>query len=326
MVVSGASLYAGAALAVGLFEQFPPAIVAWMRMSAAAVILVVLLRPKLSEFISTSGRLAGLFGLVTLGMNMVFYEAIARLPMGTAVSIEFLGPIAVAALGSRSGRDWLALILAATGVLTLSGAQWSSSASGVLFALGAAVLWAFYIVLGDKVSRDAVAPEPVTGGLSAEEDFQLSGQLAEQPAQQSSKRTGLAVGFGWAAVLSAPLVGLGLYVAEQAGVASINTTMAPMLIVGLAIGLGTLSAVIPYSLDQVVLRMAGPAYFALLLALLPLVAAIAGVIVLGQMLTTVEVVGIAAVVAAVAVRKPGESAAAGPEDGEKSNAGDRAQS
>jgi len=97
-----------------------------------------------------------------------------------------------------------------------------------------------------------------------------------------------------------------------------------MLIVGLAIGLGTLSAVIPYSLDQVVLRMAGPAYFALLLALLPLVAAIAGAIVLGQMLTAVEVVGIAAVVAAVAVRKPGESAAADPEAGEKSNAGDRA--
>ena len=72
------------------------------------------------------------------------------------------------------------------------------------------------------------------------------------------------------------------------------------------------------------LRVAGPAYFALLLALLPLVAAIAGAIVLGQMLTAVEVVGIAAVVAAVAVRKPGESAAADPEAGEKSNAGDRA--
>ena len=312
MVASGASLYAGAALAVGLFEQFPPAIVAWMRMSAAAVILVVLLRPKLSEFISTSGRLAGLFGLVTLGMNMVFYEAIARLPMGTAVAIEFLGPIAVAALGSRSGRDWLALILAATGVLTLSGAQWSSSASGVLFALGAAVLWAFYIVLGDKVSRGDVAPEPVNGGLSVEEDL-----ISDQPTQRTSKRTGLAVGFGWAAVLSAPLVGLGLYVAEQAGVASINTTMAPMIIVGLAIGLGTLSAVIPYSLDQVVLRMAGPAYFALLLALLPLVAAVAGAVVLGQMLTVVEVAGIAAVVAAVAVRKPGESAAADPADGGK---------
>ena len=83
---------------------------------------------------------------------------------------------------------------------------------------------------------------------------------------------------------------------------------------------------IPYSLDQVVLRMAGPAYFALLLALLPLVAAIAGAIVLGQMLTVVEVVGIAAVVAAVAVRKPGESAASGLEDGEKSDDGDRAQS
>ena len=309
MLASGASLYAGAALAVGLFEQFPPSLVAWMRMSAAALILVVLLRPRFTEFFSSAGRLAGLFGVVTLGMNMVFYEAIARLPMGTAVAIEFMGPIAVAALGSRTRRDWLALVLATAGVLTLSGAQWSASASGVWFAIGAAVLWAFYIVLGDKVSRETVAPEPVNGGVSLDSgDLTGGAGGAAVPAPQSTKRTGLAVGFAWAAVLSAPVVGLGLLLAERAGVASTHTTMDPVLILGLAIGLGTLSAVIPYSLDQVVLRMAGPAYFALLLALLPLVAAIFGALMLGQMLSMIEVLGIAAVVAAVAIRRPGDEA------------------
>lgn len=290
MVASGVSLYAGAALAVGLFDQLPPSIVAWMRISAAGLILVVLLRPSFSEFTTPAGRLAGLFGLVTLGMNMVFYEAIARLPMGTAVAIEFLGPIVVAAMGSRSRRDWVALLLALAGVLTLSGAQWSASATGVLFALGAAVLWALYIVLGDKVSREPIAPDPATGDVTA------------------GKRNGLAIGFAWAAVLSAPFVGVAMYLADGSGAASEKITMSPIILLGLALGLGTLSAVIPYSLDQVVLRMAGPAYFALLLALLPLTAALLGAVVLGQMLTFVELAGIAAVVAAVAIRKPSEEA------------------
>lgn len=266
MVASGLSLYAGAALAIGLFEILPPALVAWLRMSAAGLILVVLHRPGIRDFLGRAGFRAAVFGLVTLGMNMTFYEAIARLPMGTAVAIEFLGPILVAALGSRTIRDWLALALAGVGVVVMSGAQWDGAATGVLFALAAAALWAGYIVVGSKISGDVAVG-----------------------------RTGLAVGFTWSGFLLLPLA---LWLWPAGGVDQ------PLQLLGLSLGLGLLSAVIPYSLDQVVLRMAGPAYFAMLLALLPVTAAVLGAVVLGQLLSIAEVIGICAVVAAVALRRP----------------------
>lgn len=276
MIASGVSLYAGAALAVGLFDELPPAVVAWLRIAAAGLILAVVLRPRPSSFVDATARLAAAFGVCTLGMNMVFYEAIARLPLGTAVAIEFLGPIAVAAWGSKSVRDWCALGLASAGVLVLSGAQWSDNHTGVLFALAAAVLWAGYIVLGDRVSKNSAA---------------------------TGSRTGLAIGFSWAAVLSLPLV-WGLYEGLGDGLVTSNRDINYLMLAGLALGLGTLSAVIPYSLDQVVLKMAGPGYFALLLALLPLTAAVLGAVVLGQMLSGLELLGLCAVIAAVALRRP----------------------
>ena len=101
MIASGLSLYAGAALAVGLFERFPPTIVAWFRVAAAGVVLLVVVRPARWEFTRRVGLVAGVFGCVTMGMNMVFYEAIAELPLGTAVAIEFMGPIVVAAWGKQ---------------------------------------------------------------------------------------------------------------------------------------------------------------------------------------------------------------------------------
>ena len=259
MIASGLSLYAGAALAVGLFERFPPTIVAWFRVAAAGVVLLVVVRPARWEFTRRVGLVAGVFGCVTMGMNMVFYEAIAELPLGTAVAIEFMGPIVVAAWGSRSIRDWLALLLAGGGVLLMSGARWSASPRGVIFALLAATLWAIYIVLGARIA---------TAGSS-------NGRLA--------------VGFCYAAVVGLPLVAV-LW-PHGAGV--------PLPTV---VGLGILSAAIPYSLDQVVLRMAGPSYFAILLALLPLTAALLGAVALGQSLSIAEMAGIVAVVGAVVVR------------------------
>ncbi|ANE04391.1 multidrug DMT transporter permease [Corynebacterium crudilactis] len=268
MVLNGVSLYAGAALAVGLFEDFSPALVAWMRIAAAAVILLVLYRPAVRNFLGQTGFYAALYGISTLAMNITFYEAIARIPMGTAVAIEFLGPIAVAALGSRTVRDWFALILAGVGVLVISGAQWSSNSVGVMFALAAALLWAIYIIAGNRIAGDA-----------------------------SSSRMGMAVGFTWAAVLSFPLAlwwwpGMG------------STDLSVIQIIGLALSLGLLSAVIPYGLDQVVLRMAGRSYFAVLLAILPISAALMGALALGQMLSWAELVGIVLVVVAVALRRP----------------------
>ncbi|MDO5511232.1 DMT family transporter [Corynebacterium sp.] len=261
MIASGVSLYAGAAVAVGLFDVLPPAIVAWFRISAAAVILLALVRPRLADFRSVP---ALIYGLATMGMNMAFYESIARLPLGTAVAVEFLGPVLVAAVGSRSIRDWLALALATSGVVVISGAVWSTAAVGLGFALLAGGLWAVYILVGSRIAV-------------------------------SSPRKSMTTGFTMAAVLALPLVVWGWPEHVE--------TPATMLL-GLALGLGVLSAVIPYSLDQVVMRMAGSSYFALLQALLPVVAAVLGAVALGQWLSLPEVVGIVLVVAAVALRRP----------------------
>ncbi|WP_018297069.1 EamA family transporter [Corynebacterium lubricantis] len=268
MVLNGLSLYAGAALAVGLFEQFSPGLVAWMRVAAAAVILLVLNRPGIKAFLGRTGFNAAVYGVVTLAMNITFYEALARLPMGTAVAIEFLGPVVVAALGSRTPRDWVSLLLAGVGVVIISGAQWAGNSTGVLFALAAAVMWALYILTGNRIAGNA-----------------------------ASSRTGMAVGFTWAAILSLPLA-----LWWWPGLDAVD--LEPVTIIGLALGLGVLSAVIPYGLDQVVLRQAGPSYFAILLAILPITAAVMGTIALGQWLSVAEVIGIAMIVAAVALRRP----------------------
>ncbi|GAB2504173.1 EamA family transporter [Corynebacterium atrinae] len=267
MVASGLSLYAGAAVAVGLFDVLPPIIVAWFRISSAAVILLVLVRPGVRAFLGRDGAQAAIYGIATMGMNMSFYEAIARLPLGTAVAVEFLGPVLVAAIGSRSIRDWLGLLLATIGVVVISGAVWSTSALGLFFALLAGGLWAVYIVVGSRV----------VGGTA-------------------NPRKSMTVGFSIAAVIALPLI-VALWPDDVA--------MPGTQLLGLALGLGVLSAIIPYSLDQVVMKMAGPSYFALLQALLPVVAALLGAIALQQWLSGAELVGIALVVAAVAiVRQP----------------------
>ena len=272
MLASGLSLYAGAAVAVGLFDALPPVIVAWFRISAAAVILLVLVRPGVQEFLGRSGAQAAVYGIATMGMNMSFYEAIARLPLGTAVAVEFLGPVLVAALGSRSVRDWAALLLATIGVVVISGAVWSTSADGLFFALLAGGLWAVYIVVGTRIVGGSTSP-----------------------------RKSMTVGFSIAAVLALPVM-VALW--PDAVVTAEGVTLPATQLLALALGLGVLSAVIPYSLDQVVMRMAGASYFALLQALLPVTAALLGAVALGQWLSVPEIIGIVLVVAAVALRRP----------------------
>jgi inner membrane transporter RhtA len=204
--------------------------------------------------------LAGTFGLVTGLMNVAFYEAIDRLPLGTAVAVEFCGPVAVAALTSRGARDWAALALAGLGVALIADVQWAGSAAGVLWALGAATAWAGYIVLAKRVAQ---------GGNGLD---------------------GLAVGFAVGTVLLVPLaVGVGPAWGSPR-----------VLLVG--VGVGVLSSVLPYVLDQLVLRRIGRARFAVLLALLPVTAALVGLVALHQVPGWAEAAGILAVVAAVALR------------------------
>lgn len=266
-VIGAVSMYAGAAVAVGLFSLLAPAAVAVLRMLGAAAVLLAWRRPAAAAWRGPRLVRAAAFGLATAGMNIAFYEAIARLPLGTAVAVEFCGPVAVAAVASRRPRDVAAVVLAAVGVALIADVRWSGSPSGVLWALAAAALWAAYIVLGKRVA----------GAGNGLDD--------------------MAVGFAVAAVVLSPLLLLGGG-SGRVGLAA----LADPLVLLLAVGVGVLSSVVPYVLDQIVLRRVGQARFAVLLALLPATATVVGLIALGQVPSPLEAVGIAAVVVAVSVR------------------------
>lgn len=263
-VVGALSMYVGAALAVGLFTRLSPSAVAMLRMIGAAAVLLAWRRPARSAWRGPRFRQAVALGLATALMNVTFYEAIARLPLGTAVAIEFCGPVAVAAVASRGARDLGAVVLAAAGVLLIADVRWSGGPAGVLWALGAAALWATYILLSKRVARSG-------NGLDD-----------------------LAMGFTVAAVALSPLLLLG-------GPTGPGALLDPVVLL-LGLGVGVLASVVPYVLDQVVLRRLGRARFAVLLALLPATATVVGLVGLGQIPGIQEAVGIAVVILAVALR------------------------
>jgi inner membrane transporter RhtA len=204
------------------------------------------------------------FGVVTVAMNVAFFEAIARIPLGTAVAIEFLGPVTVATLGSRRGRDLLAVVLVAVGVALLAGVQAGVEPVGICFALVAASMWAGYILLGKRVAEAGSGLDSLAVGMAAA-----------------------------AALLAVPLLAPQLL--SDASVFGEPRTWL------LGIGIGVLSTAVPYALDQVVLMRLGRARFALLLALLPVTAAVVGAVVLAQRPSFAEAAGIALVAAALVI-------------------------
>ena len=247
-----------------MFDRLPPTAVALLRLAGAAALLLAWRRPRRAAWRGRRWARATAFGVATAGMNMAFYEAIARLPLGTAVAIEFCGPVAVAAVSSRRPRDLGAAALAAVGVLLIADARWSGSPAGVLWALAAAALWAAYIVLGKRVA---------TAGNGLDE---------------------MAVGFAVAVVVLSPVL-----LSAPPGAL---TALADPVVLLLALGVGALSSVVPYVLDQIVLRRVGQGRFAVLLALLPVTAGAVGLVALGQVPGGLEAVGIIAVIAAVVLR------------------------
>ncbi|WP_319453038.1 MULTISPECIES: EamA family transporter [unclassified Mycobacterium] len=261
-VVGAVSQYVGAAIGVFLFQTTDPAAVAWLRCAAAAMVLVAWRRPWLLRWTRRSAAVAAGFGVVTVGMNVAFFESIARIPLGTAVAIEFIGPVVVATLGSRRLRDVLAVVLVAAGVALLAGVQAGGELLGIGFALLAAALWAGYILLGKRVADAG-------DGIDS-----------------------LAVGMAAAAVLLAAPLLLGQLVADASVFAAPRTWL-------FGVAVGVLSSVVPYALDQVVLKRVGRARFALLLALLPATAAVVGAALLAQRPTGPEIAGIALVMAAL---------------------------
>lgn len=262
-VASAISQYAGAAVAVLLFGVVPAAGLAWLRIVAAATVLLAWRRPWRNGL---GGRAPGVviaFGAALAAMNLTYYLAIARLPLGTATAIEFLGPVVVAAVGTRTLRDLGALLLALAGVGLLVEVQLSASPSGVAFALAAAAFWALYIVLGARVAA---------GGHGIDD---------------------LALSMAAGAVLLIPIAG-----------PSALPAFASFGLAAACLGVGVLSSVIPYGLDQRILARMTPGHFALLLCLLPVTATLMGALVLRQIPTPPEAAGIGLVIAAVALRSP----------------------
>jgi inner membrane transporter RhtA len=261
VLVAISSLQFGAALGVTLFDDVGPTGAAAVRLIFAAAILLAVWRPRPRAHPREALRIALVFGLVLGTMNWVIYLALDRIPVGIAITLEFLGPLGVAVVGSRTRLDLLWVALAGLGVVMLAdpfGAG-GPDARGVVFALAAGACWAAYIVLAQRAGRH------FRGG------------------------TGLAIAMGVAA-----LVPLGPGIATGGG-----DLLAPeVLAIGAVVALA--SSVVPYSMETEALRRMPRNVFGVLMSLEPAVAALAGFLVLSQELGARELVAIGLVVAASA--------------------------
>jgi inner membrane transporter RhtA len=266
-LISAVFHYLGPSFAVLLFAQIAPLGVAWLRIASAALIFALWRRPwRLFFVLSPHDRAIILaLGVVLAAMNSIFYEAIARLPLGTVGAIEFLGPIAIAAYGLRTRRNLIALALAAAGVYALTGVRIGGEPLGFVFAFLNCALFALYIMLGHRIAAAASA-------------------------MSSVDRLG-------AAMAVAALAALPIGFAEAA-----PAFASPWLLLT-AIGVGVSSSVIPYICDQLAMRRLPRATFALLLSLLPATAAIIGFLVLRQTPSATEMFGVALVGGGVALRE-----------------------
>lgn len=259
LVVGGiASVQLGAALAVHMFPWVGPGGVVALRMTTAALVLLAISPPRLRGRALRGLPLAAAFGLVLAGMTLSIYNALHRIPLGIAVSLEFVGPLAVAVGGSRRKVDFVWVSLAAAGILALTrGGGGAVSGVGVLFALLAGCLWGCYILLSARVGRTF------------------------------ERGAGLTVALCMAALVTLPV-----------GLASAGTHLVEPRSLALGAGIGILSSAIPFSFELEALRRIAPSVFGVLMSLEPAMAALAGWVVLGQGLSGRAVLGIALVVAA----------------------------
>lgn len=270
------SQYLGAATAFELFDELGPGTVALLRVAGAGAVLVALRRSWRRHWSRIELAWTAAFGAALASMNLFFYFAIERVPLGNSVAIEFIGPIAVAAFGTRTLRSGGALALAIGGVVALAGFAPPEAQLGALFSLIAGALWAGYIVLGHRVARTGMAVDGLGVGM-------LIGALVISPVGIIDSLGGNGAG-GLGAAVGAPLLLLG-------GVAA-----------------GVLSNVIPYGIDQIVMQRLTRARFALLQALLPATATLIGLVWLSQAPSVREAVGIAAVIAAIVVNRESDPA------------------
>ena len=252
------SVQGGAALAKGLFPALGAMGTLGVRVGISALILLAAFRPRLHRATAAQWRVLIPFGVVLGMMNVLFYLALSRIPLGLAVTVEFIGPLGVAVAGSRRAVDVAWVVLAAGGIALI--APWAgggADALGLLLALAAGACWAAYILLGGRVSR------MIPGGAAVATGMTIAAFMAV-PA---------AVATGGFARLTPGLFAAG-------------------------IGVALLSSAIPYTLEMIALKELPARTFGILMSLEPAVAALAGWVFLHEVLSPRQWLAVALVIAA----------------------------
>jgi inner membrane transporter RhtA len=258
--------YLGPAFAVLLFARVSPLGVAWLRIASAALVFAAWRKPwRQSALIDPqTRRLLLALAAVFAAMNSFFYLAIDRLPLATVAAVEFLPVILLAAIGVRSGRNGIALVLAVAGVYVLTEVRLVTDPLGIAFAFANAALFAAYIVLAHRVSRNRAL----------------------------DRIDGLAAAMLLAAIAITPVGGL-----------PAARAFADPVAIAAGIGVGVASSVIPYVCDQLAMARLKRSTYSLLVALLPATATVIGVIVLAQLPGTRDLLGVGLIIAAVALHR-----------------------
>lgn len=260
MVIAAISVQLGAAVATGLFEDYGPITIVGLRLVFGAALVVAVRPPRPRSASGSAWRSAFALGVILAIMNTSFYLAISRIPLGVAVTIEFLGPLAAAVLGSRRALDLAWVALAAAGVWLLAGAGFEADdLVGIAFAALAGACWFAYILVGGRVARDWPDGRGAGAAMSV------------------------------AALLIIPVVAV---LGDPGAIVASPWILAA----GLAIGL--LSSAVPYTFEVAALGRMRPATYGILVSLEPAFGAIAGFVLLAQPLTPAESVAIGLVVAA----------------------------
>ncbi|WP_240661495.1 EamA family transporter [Streptomyces sp. WAC 01438] len=258
VLAGGVSVQFGGALAVTLMPRAGALGVVSLRLLVAALVLMVLCRPRLRGHSRADWSTVIVFGVAMAAMNGLFYQSVARIPLGPAVTLEVLGPLALSVLASRRAINIVWAALALTGVFLLGGGGFSGlDPLGVAFALGAGAMWAAYIIFSARTGR------------------------------RFPQADGLALAMGAAAILFLPL-----------GIAESGTKLLNPTVLALGAAVAVLSSVLPYTLELLALRHLPASTFAILMSLEPALAATAGFLVLDQALTATEAAAIALVIAA----------------------------